>query len=56
MIKISHIRTICFSILVTILLKSVTEFIEIYGKDNLSILEKIGTAEQIFSNSAFEYQ
>ena len=55
MIKISHIRTICFSILVTILLKGVTEFIEIYGKDNLSILEKIGTAEQIFSNSAFEY-
>jgi len=55
MIRISHIRTVCFSLLVTFFLKIITELIEIFGKDNLSILQKIGTAEQIFSNSAFEY-
>ena len=55
MIKISHIRTLCFSLLVTIFLKGITELIEIFGNDNLSILSKIGTAEKIFSNSAFEY-
>lgn len=55
MLKISHIRTLCFSLLVTIFLKGITELIEISGKDNLSILQKIGTAEQIFSNSAYEY-
>ncbi len=55
MIKISHIRTLCFSLLVTIFLKGITELIEIFGNDNLSILSKIGTAEGIFSNSAFEY-
>ena len=55
MIKISHIRTLCFSLLVTIFLKGITELIEISGKDNLSILQKIGTSEQIFSSSAFEY-
>ena len=53
MIKISHIRTLCFSLLVTIFLKGITELIEIFGNDNLSILSKIGTAEKIFSNSAF---
>ena len=40
MIKISHIRTLCFSLLVTIFLKGITELIEISGKDNLSILQK----------------
>jgi hypothetical protein len=55
MLKISHIRTLCFSLLVTIFLKGTTELIEISGKHNLSILQKIGTAEQIFSSSAFEY-